>query len=436
MVCRLVLMKARPEAAHICAYHARLGTFTPERALGYLIRYRKKQEDLSQYVFSDTTQQMIFRSFRTCLLKPRGLAVSKQSLTFAVLALLLSACAAPKAQFAYYTAETADGLSVSVLAATPREPVDDPSLRFNGGRHQELSFAEIDVWIPRDRKPGTIKLPSDNPDPASEFGVTGLKEIDTDREALQTINRKLRDLPAGERNIFIFVHGYNVSYVSGVYRHAQMLHDFGQSAVGLHYSWPSAAKTSAYLYDRDSVQFARDGLQQTIEMAASSDADSVAVVAHSMGTLLTMEAIRQLSLSGKKSALRRISPLILASPDIDEDVFGSQIAVIDPKPDPFVILASRRDKALKFSRDLRGGTPRVGQGESVEELQNLGITVIDLTEISDSQDRASHATFANSPTLIGLIQSGAISPETLPDDNATFASRVGDNLADILYLGN
>ncbi|MEO0980722.1 MAG: alpha/beta fold hydrolase, partial [Pseudomonadota bacterium] len=234
----------------------------------------------------------------------------------------------------------------------------------------------------------------------------------------------------------IFIHGYNVSYVSGIYRQAQLIHDFNQPVVGIHYSWPSAGKTSAYLYDRDSVQFARDGLQKTIELAARSEAKTVAVVAHSMGTLLTMEAVRQLSLANKKSVLKKISPLVLASPDIDEDVFASQVAVIDPRPAPFLVLASRKDKALKLSRDLRGGTARVGQGNDIESLQALGITVLDLSEISDGQDGASHATFANSPTLIRLIQTGAISPVSLPETREAFAQRVGDGVADMLFLGN
>ena len=41
-----------------------------------------------------------------------------------------------------------------------------------------------------------------------------------------------------------------------------------------------------------------------------------------MGTMLVMETLRQLSLAGHDKTLRKISPLVLASPDIDVDVFG------------------------------------------------------------------------------------------------------------------
>ncbi|WP_434055768.1 MAG: alpha/beta fold hydrolase [Roseibium sp.] len=361
--------------------------------------------------------------------------ITSRCLAFGM-ALFLAGCAGTPAQFELIDDLQSEGTTVPIFAVTPRKPIDDPKIRFGGGRSSELSYAEIDVWVPEDRKPGTIKVPSRNPDPATEFGVTGMRETGSAAEQLALINAQLRRLKPSDRIVMIFIHGYNVSYVSGIYRQAQLIHDFNQPVVGIHYSWPSAGKTSAYLYDRDSVQFARDGLQRTIELAARSEAKSVAVVAHSMGTLLTMEAVRQLSLANKKSVLRKISPLVLASPDIDEDVFASQVAVIDPKPDPFLVLASRKDKALKISRDLRGGTARVGQGGDIESLQELGITVLDLSEIDDGQDGASHATFANSPTLIGMIQSGAISPVSLPENREAFAQRVGDSVADMLFLGN
>ncbi|WP_299474626.1 alpha/beta fold hydrolase [uncultured Roseibium sp.] len=387
--------------------------------------------------FTAVTERLAPATFFTHLTSAAMVKVRRHALaSLAVMCLLLVACAGGPAEFALYDPAPAQGSVVPILAITPRKPVDDPKLRYGDGRNSDLSYADIDVWVPDDRKLGTIKPPSHTPDPSSEFGVTGIDEVASESDALARINAQLKRLPPDDRIVMIFIHGYNVSYVSGIYRQAQLIHDFDQPVVGIHYSWPSAGKTSAYLYDRDSVQFARDGLQRTIELAARSNARTVAVVAHSMGTLLTMEAVRQLSLSNKKSALKRISPLVLASPDIDGDVFRSQISVIEPKPSPFVVLASRKDKALKISRDLRGGTSRIGQGDDIEALQELGITVVDLSEITDGQDGASHATFANSPTLIRLIQSGAISPASLPENREAFARRVGDGVADMLFLGN
>ena len=73
------------------------------------------------------------------------------------------------------------------------------------------------------------------------------------------------------------------------------MEDLDARGVGIHYSWLSSGTLLGNLYDRDSVQFARDGLVSLLESAASSGADSVFVMWHSMGTLLIMESIRQLS---------------------------------------------------------------------------------------------------------------------------------------------
>nr|WP_272213710.1 alpha/beta hydrolase [Marinicella sp. W31]MDC2879661.1 alpha/beta hydrolase [Marinicella sp. W31] len=43
--------------------------------------------------------------------------------------------------------------------------------------------------------------------------------------------------------------------------------------------------------------------------------------------------MRQLSLEGNKQALRKLN-VILAAPDIDEDVFASQVDVIGPLDPP------------------------------------------------------------------------------------------------------
>ena len=56
------------------------------------------------------------------------------------------------------------------------------------------------------------------------------------------------------------------------------------------------------------------------------------------------------------------------------------------------------------SRRLAGGVPRVGAANT-EELEDLGVTVIDLSEIDDSSS-GSHSKFAGSPEVVRLIGKG------------------------------
>src|SRR5256885_2189020 len=61
------------------------------------------------------------------------------------------------------------------------------------------------------------------------------------------------------------------------------------------FSWPSKAQLFDYGYDRESAMWSRDALEQVLSGLITSPAvGRVHIVAHSVGTMLTMEAIRQI----------------------------------------------------------------------------------------------------------------------------------------------
>jgi esterase/lipase superfamily enzyme len=53
---------------------------------------------------------------------------------------------------------------------------------------------------------------------------------------------------------------------------------------------------------------------------------------------------------------------------------------------------------------VAGGVPRVGAADA-EELEKLGVTVIDLSEIDDSTS-GSHSKFAGSPEVVRILGAG------------------------------
>ncbi|MDG7304719.1 alpha/beta hydrolase, partial [Streptococcus pneumoniae] len=89
--------------------------------------------------------------------------------------------------------------------------------------------------------------------------------------------------PAGKRNVFIFVHGYNTMFSEALYRLAQMATDSDAPAVPVLFTWASRATTEGYVYDNNSATAARDQLEETIRLAFGSGADQVSILAHSMG---------------------------------------------------------------------------------------------------------------------------------------------------------
>lgn len=353
-----------------------------------------------------------------------------------ILAVFLSGCVSAP-QILPLTAEIVPGAEFAdVLVTTSRKASGDPLVMFDSERSAALNFADITVSVPPGRPPGKVVYPKSSPDPAKQFvpvkAATGLGR----EEFLSRLNARLAMLPKDERVVFIFVHGYNTDFAEGLYRQVQIMHDFEVPGVAMNFSWPSAGKPALYLYDRDSVEFARDGLVETLRLAAASKAESIQLVGHSMGALLTMKALRALSEKREKAVLRRIRLLVLAAPDIDVDVFGLLLRDIDPLPANTAIFVSRKDRALQASERLRGGYPRVGQGSDIADLRDAGITVLDLSGEGTPGDRLNHNTFATSPTLIALARSGFLARESLKDDNAAEATlnALSDILAGIIYL--
>ena len=127
--------------------------------------------------------------------------------------------------------------------------------------------------------------------------------------------------------------------------------------------------------------------------AADPSVKEISVLAHSMGTWLTMETLRQMAIrDGRLPA--KLHDVVLASPDIDGDVFRKQIARIGwPRP-RISVFVSRDDRALDVSRLIGGDVDRLGAIDPDAEpwkstLEKENVHVFDLTDVS-TPDRLRH----------------------------------------------
>ena len=129
-----------------------------------------------------------------------------------------------------------------------------------------------------------------------------------------------------------------------------------------------------------------------------------------MGNWVAVEAIRQINLSGHAASLKKLGSIILAAPDIDIDVFKSQMRSIGKPRRPFYIILSKDDKALRASNFLAGGDGRLGAANNVNELAKLGAIVVDMTDV-EGRDSANHGKFAALAQLgpkFGSVLAGGI----------------------------
>ncbi|WP_417270273.1 alpha/beta hydrolase [Celeribacter sp.] len=289
-----------------------------------------------------------------------------------------------------------------VFVATNRHVSPDPLLQYESERTTNVSYLDYSISIPPDRKPGEFSFPRKPLDAQKQFFVTRTKRFDAPAEFARSV---AQNDDAGLGTV-LFVHGFNVSYPGAVFRAAQIATDFGFKNPVTLFSWPSAGKLARYAYDRDSVLYARAALAETIQLLARTTG-KVTILAHSMGGLLTMEALKRLALQEDTATLKAVNGVILVQPDIDLDVFVEQMNDLRNYQLGVAVIGSRRDRALKFSSVITGGHPRAGDASSVEAIRKAGAVLIDVSG-APMGDVLGHDTFMSSPELLAIIKSGEL----------------------------
>jgi esterase/lipase superfamily enzyme len=281
----------------------------------------------------------------------------------------------------------------------------------------------IEVSIPPGHRVGHIEWPArEIADPEREFATVSVSPAD-DAAALAWFERY-----SVNGHIIIYVHGFNVPFDGAVYRVAQLVADDEPQAAPMLFTWPSLGSTFAYVYDRESAAYSRDALEQLLRIAVSSPhVRDVTILAHSMGTWLTMETLRQYAIrDGRIDA--KITNVILASPDLDADVFHMQFEALGDERPNFTFLIARDDRALLLSRLLAAGVTRIGAADITKEPYRSalarveGVTVVDMSNLRAGDPHMLYA----SPEVVQLLSSMFMSGHASdPLAGVTLGSRVG-----------
>ncbi len=140
---------------------------------------------------------------------------------------------------------------------------------------------------------------------------------------------------------------------------------------------------------------------------------SIDIIALSMGNWLAMETLRQLAIAGNRDLSGKLGYVVLASPDIDVDIFKKQMKRYGKPDKPFVVLLSADDQGAAFPRaSSRASRPASATDANANELAALGVTVVDLSA-TESGDKLNHAKFADNPVLVQLLGERLRMPEGL-----------------------
>lgn len=324
------------------------------------------------------------------------------------LLMMLAGCATrPGPELLTPTATLVPGARVvTAYVATTREREIAGSNVYNNNRARTSNYAAFKISIPPGHQVGQIEWPSGTPDPAVDF-VTAQQEVLDRKSFEQRLSSGRKD-----RKVAVFVHGFNTNFQEALFRLAQMTADADLGAQPILFAWPSEATVTGYVADKDAVTSSRDQLAELLSMLTrKAGAGEIVVIGHSMGSWLVVEALRQLRLSGQNAVVGRLS-VVLAAPDIDVDVFRSQMQVVGPLSPPMTLLVSRDDRALALAGRIAGERPRLGtldvDDPRVQEAAlNAKVQIVDISSL-DASNRFNHDRYTN---LAALYPRLATSPD-------------------------
>ena len=338
-------------------------------------------------------------------------------------------------------------------AVSRTNPSDGASVAHYSARHPEMELAptklaeapEYTVWYGTDRQPHR-RGPSygflDTRDPAGRlhvgtckvrvpeshrFGTVGRTwlsrwpSIDGGALSLQSIlplpdidafsyamRVALNNVPADERTVVIYVHGYNSTFRESAIRAAQIGFDLRVPGAMAFFSWPSRGRILGYLADAATVDTSELRFAEFLEtVVKNTGAAQVNLISHSMGNRLTARAMKAVHNAGVK-----LGKVILAAPDIDTQLFKNLAASYPLVSDKTTMYVSRKDLAVRMSRHLHR-YPRAGFTPPITVVPNIDtieVGDIDVTSIG-------HGYFAAAePVLydIKAIFDGNIHPHLRP----------------------
>lgn len=200
--------------------------------------------------------------------------------------------------------------------------------------------------------------------------------------------KSVETVPVGEsfaagisrRDVLVYVHGFNQSFETAALDAARLSDGLAFRGETMLFSWPSKNSLMSYMYDRESAMWSRDALEGMLdELIVDPSVGSVHIVAHSMGTMVAVEALRQLYDRRSATMTNRFGAIVLASPDIDMDSFTSSVSRLRSLSRKITVLTVANDRALGTMRDMAGGVTRVGIAEK-DRLEALGVRVIDASD--------------------------------------------------------
>jgi esterase/lipase superfamily enzyme len=273
----------------------------------------------------------------------------------------------------------AETLEIAQLAAQ-----EEPRYSAEKSEHGRIERGICEVSIPKSHDPGELEGPSITRlefkfDPAEHITLRKTVRLQSDA-FYEQLQAQVASSP--DRELLVFVHGFNVKFEDAARRTAQMAHDLKLQGAPVFFSWPADQYfLLTYGKDETNVAWSAPHLKEfLLDLVHNTDARAINLVAHSMGNRALTAALRDIDLQFRSEA-RLFNQVVLAAPDIDADDFRDNIApAIQRTAKQVTLYASSNDIALSASRLLHRN-PRAGDASDGVVLVP-GMVTIDVSNIN------------------------------------------------------
>lgn len=217
---------------------------------------------------------------------------------------------------------------------------------------------------------------------------------------------RLRQDVAGRKGkeMFVFVHGFNVGFDEAARRTAQIAYDLDLDIVPVLFSWASRGKLLRYGSDEDMSDGAVDKLYPFLQaLAQESGAESIHLVAHSLGNRFLARALKMLDVAKAFERKPLFNQVVMAAPDIQlsdfEQVFAPAVARAGCRT---TLYFSKKDKALWISA-FKHDNERLGARSPL--LQNMAwLDAIDASSVDISLLGINHSYYGTRQVLEDIKQ--------------------------------
>ncbi|QDU29493.1 hypothetical protein ETAA8_46040 [Anatilimnocola aggregata] len=256
--------------------------------------------------------------------------------------------------------------------------------RFGNQLLAEPYFGRAEIMIPfrrrgedpqREQSQGTQQPPttSATSDPFQHVRFDEVRTLDWQQLA-EGVNRQINQ--SRQKDLLLFVHGFNVDFESALIRTAQVALDLPFNGAVVSYCWPSQGGLGNYETDEQinlaSVQPFTTFLYQLLSKIP--EGTRVNVVVHSMGSRLVMQAVGRLPQLARKP----LANLVFCAPDVGCSDFVKWAPGVVAQAEQVTLYASTGDAALVISKSLHR---EQRAGDSHPPLVVPGITTIDVSAV-------------------------------------------------------